>query len=249
MCRERDLRSLRAVMLGGGPVPPSLGHRLEAEFGVTAIVGYGKTEAACISWTRRDDDPDVRTTTCGRPLPGVEIRVADARTGEICGFGTIGEAQTRGAHVMLGYLDDPDATAAAFTSDGWLRTGDLCSLDENGYLRIEGRAKEMIIRGGENIYPREVEDELLRENAIADVAVIGLPDDYYGEVVAAFVSLHEGRAATAPALRATLSERLTGAKVPSRWFFVDEFPKTPSGKIRKVELKTLWERGAYTEST
>jgi fatty-acyl-CoA synthase len=248
-CGERDLGSLRSVMLGGGPVPPSLGHRLETELGVTAIVGYGMTEAACISWTTRDDGLDLRTTTCGHALPGVEVRIAYAQTGEICDFGVIGEAQTRGAHVMLGYLDDPEATKAAFTTDGWLRTGDLCSLDDRGYLRLEGRAREMIIRGGENIYPREVEDELLREDAIAEAAVIGLPDEYYGEVVAAFVRLGEGYAPAPATLRATLAQRLTGAKVPSRWFFVDEFPATASGKIKKVELKTLWERGAYTEAT
>jgi acyl-CoA synthetase (AMP-forming)/AMP-acid ligase II len=150
---------------------------------------------------------------------------------------------------MLGYLDDPEATEAAFTADRWLRTGDLCSLDDRGYLRLEGRAKEMIIRGGENIYPREVEDELVREDAVAEAAVIGLPDDYYGEVVAAFVRLAEGDAPSPATLRSTLAQRLTGAKVPSRWFFVDQFPTTASGKIKKVELKTLWERGAYTEAT
>jgi fatty-acyl-CoA synthase len=246
-CRDRDLSSMRSVMLGGGPVPPSLGRRLESEFGITAIVGYGMTEAACISWTSRADDVELRTSTCGHALPGVEVRVADPQTGEARGFGVVGEVQTRGAHVMLGYLDDPEATAEAFTSDRWLRTGDLCSLDERGYLRIEGRAKEMIIRGGENIYPREVEDELLQEEGVAEAAVIGLPDDYYGEVVAAFVRLREGHGPTPAELRATLAQRLTGAKVPSRWFFVDEFPKTPSGKIRKVELKELWQRGAYTE--
>ena len=243
-----DLRSLRSVMLGGGPVPPSLARRLETELGITAIAAYGMTEAACICWSSHEDDPDLRVVTCGRALPGVEVRIADARTGEPCPPGTVGEAQTRGAHVMLGYLDDPEATAAVLSSDGWLRTGDLCSLDEAGYLRIEGRAKELIIRGGENVYPREVEDELLREEGVAEAAVIGLPDERYGEVVAAFVLLRAGRSDTPSALRATLSERLTGAKVPTRWFVVDDLPRTASGKVRKVELKALWARGAYPES-
>ena len=150
---------------------------------------------------------------------------------------------------MLGYLDDPAATSATFTPDGWMRTGDLCTIDQRGYVRVVGRAKEMIIRGGENIYPREIEDELLRCDAIAEVAVIGLPDEYYGEVVAAFVRVREGYAVTAAELKAELRAKLTGHKVPTRWFFVSSYPLTPSGKVKKNELLALWEQGAYAEAT
>ena len=243
-----DLSSLTSVMLGGGTVPPALARRLDEELGIVTINGYGMTEAASITMTTRHDGPDERATTCGRPVPGVEVRIVDPQSGELLGFGDVGEAQTRGSHTMLGY-DDPQATAEVFTADGWMRTGDLCSLDSRGYLRVEGRAKDMIIRGGENISPREIENELLREDAVADAAVIGLPDDYYGEVVAAFVKLRPGSGATAADLAGALRARITGAKVPTRWFLVEEYPKTASGKIQKAELRSRWEQGVYTEAT
>lgn len=245
----RDLRSLHSVYLAGGPVPPALVRRLEWELGIVPIVGYGLTEAAIVTTTSCDDDPEDRAMTCGRALPGVEVRVVDRESGRVRRWGEVGEIQTRGSHTMLGYLDDPAATSATFTPDGWMRTGDLCTIDERGYVRVVGRAKEMIIRGGENIYPREIEDELLRHDAIAEVAVIGLPDEYYGEVVAAFVRVREGYAVTAAELRAELRTKLTGHKVPTRWFFVSSYPLTPSGKIKKNELLGLWEQGGYAEAT
>lgn len=246
---SRDLSSVRSIMLGGGPVSPALARRLEAKLGVVTIVGYGMTEAAVITMTSRFDAPEDRATTCGLPLPGVEVRVVDRRSGATLRCGETGEAQTRGPHTMLGYFDNDEANASTFTGDGWMRTGDLCSLDERGYLRVQGRVKEMIIRGGENVYPREIEDALLQEDATADVAVIGLPDDYYGEVVAAFVQLRPGFAASVAELSQRLRARLAGYKVPTRWFFVDSYPKTPSGKIKKAELRERWEQGAYPEAT
>lgn len=245
---ERDVSSLHSVYLGGGPIPPALVRRLERDLGIIPIIGYGMTEAAVVTTTTADDTPEDRESTCGSAVPGAEVRIVHPETGQVLGCGQVGEVQTRGDHTMIGYLGNPAATAAAFTDDRWMRTGDLCVLDERGYLKVVGRAKEMIIRGGENIYPREIEDELVRHEALAEAAVIGLPDDYYGEVVAAFVRLRDGYQVSATELRASLKERLTGHKVPTRWYFVDEYPKTPSGKIQKGELRKLWEQDLYTEA-
>ena len=242
---QRDLARVGSIMLGGAPIAPELVRRVEAALGVPVIVGYGMTEAACVTMTSHLDSAEDRATTCGLPFPGVEVRIVDPRTQALCRTGEAGEAQTRGYHTMSGYHGDPQATSRALTEDGWYRSGDLCTLDERGYLRVVGRTTEMIIRGGENVYPREIEDELLHHGAIAEAAVIGLPDDYYGEAVAAFVRLREGHAVAAEELRTSLRERLTGHKVPSRWFFVADYPRTPSGKIRKFVLREQWERGAY----
>src|SRR5690606_7671865 len=147
---------------------------------------------------------------------------------------------------FAGYLGDPEATAATFGADGWLRTGDLATMDERGVLAMAGRAKEMIIRGGENVYPREVEDHLAKLPGVLEAAVIGLPDDYYGEVVAAFVRRAD-ELSTAHDLALQLRREITGYKVPTRWFFIDRFPLTTSGKIQKFSLREGWENGDYVE--
>jgi fatty-acyl-CoA synthase len=242
---EHDLSSLGSIMLGGASVAPELVRRVESELGIPAIVGYGMTEAACVTMTSHLDSAEDRHNTCGRPFPGVAVRVVDPQTGAVCAPCVPGEVQTAGFHTMSGYHANPEATAAAFTSDGWYRSGDLCTIDTRGYLRVVGRSAEMIIRGGENIYPREIEDKLLLHTAVDEVAVIGLPDDYYGEVPAAFVRFRPDAHASATELREFLYERLTGVKVPAQWFFVDEFPRTPSGKIRKFVLRELWRQGSY----
>jgi fatty-acyl-CoA synthase len=244
----RDVRSVHSVMLGGAPIPAELVRRVHAELDAVSIVAYGLTEAAMVTMTTADDTPEDQSQTCGLPLPGVEIRIVDPGSGEPSGRGDVGELLTRGFHTMLGYHEDPDATAATIDADGWLRTGDLCSMDERGYLKVEGRAKDMIIRGGENIYPREIEDELLRHPGVADAAVVGLPDAYYGEIAAAFVRTLPGHDLTAAELADDLRTRLTGYKVPAKWFFVEDYPKTPSGKIQKFALRQAWERGIYEEA-
>jgi fatty-acyl-CoA synthase len=242
---ERDLSSLGSIMLGGAAVAPELVARVESELGIPVVNGYGMTEAACVTMTSHLDDDHERRHSSGLPFPGVEVRAVDLRTGELCPPGVPGEAQTKGVHVMSGYFEDAEATAAAFTQDGWYRAGDVCTIDTRGYLRVVGRSKEMIIRGGENVFPREIEDHLLAHHAVAEVAVIGLPDDYYGEIPAAFVRLQSGSQASATDLREFLYERLTGVKVPSSWYFVDELPHTPSGKIRKFVLREQWDQGTY----
>jgi fatty-acyl-CoA synthase len=242
---KRDVSSLRRVLTGGAFSPPALARQVEAALGVTYMIGFAQTEAGCmISIATGTDPADDRAETMGRPLPHAEARVADLRTGETAGCGEVGEICARGYLVMRGYLNAPEATAAAIDAAGWLHTGDLGSMDDRGYLRIAGRLKEMIIRGGENIYPREIEEVLIAHPAVADAAVLGVPDDYYGEVVGAAVrpaasAGHDGPAADG--LAAELAEhcraRLAAAKVPVRWLVTGSFPMTASGKVRKDVLR------------
>lgn len=245
--RERDLGSLGSIMLGGASVAPELVQRVESELGIPVVNGYGMTEAACVTMTSHVDDDDERLTSSGLPFPGVGVRVVDTASGNVVPRDMPGEAQTKGVHVMSGYFEDPDATSAAFTADGWYRSGDICTIDASGYLRVVGRSKEMIIRGGENIFPREIEDQLMAHPGVAEAAVIGLPDDYYGEVPAAFVRLQRDSRASAAELQAFLYERMTGVKVPSHWYFVDDFPRTSSGKVRKFVLREQWDEGAFEQ--
>jgi acyl-CoA synthetase (AMP-forming)/AMP-acid ligase II len=210
------------------------------------MIGFAQTEAGCVISLATGADPaDDRAETLGRPLPHAEARIADLRTGETAGRGEIGEICARGYLVMRGYLNAPEATAAAIDADGWLHTGDLGSMDDRGYLRIAGRLKEMIIRGGENIYPREIEEVLIAHPAVADASVLGVPDAYYGEVVGAAIrpagASPDGDQLGGDGLAAELAEycraRLAAEKVPVRWLVAGSFPLTPSGKIRKDALR------------
>ena len=184
----RDLSSLRLALAGGATVPPELVRQVEAEFGVPFTLTFGQTESSCsITMTRPSDTADDRAETLGRPLPQTEVKITDVATGATVPCGTVGEICTRGYLVMDGYLGDPEATAAAIDADGWLHTGDLGSMDERGYCRITGRIKEMIIRGGENIYPREIEAVLASHPGVAEAVVVGVPDRFWGEVVGAVI--------------------------------------------------------------
>jgi acyl-CoA synthetase (AMP-forming)/AMP-acid ligase II len=239
--------SMHSIMLGGAPIPPELARRVR-QLGIVPIAGYGLTEAPMVSQTREGDSEHDLIDTIGVPLPGVELRIADPDDRPLSA-GQVGEIQTRGAHTFAEYWRNPDATAAAYAAGGWLRTGDLGVVDERGVTTIAGRAKEMIIRGGENVYPREIEDRLLEQPGVLDAAVIGLPDDHYGEVVAAFVRADPSAAVGIEALVGGLRGELTGYKVPTRWFFVEEYPLTASGKIQKFQLRRNWEDGVYEEAT
>lgn len=234
----RDLSATRVAVSGGSPVPAELVRRVEKEMNVTFSVVFGTTECSpLISQVRLDDEPDDRAQTLGQPLPQTEVRVADPTTGETVPIGALGELCARGYLVMEGYHDAPEATAAAIDEDGWYHTGDLASMDGRGYLRIEGRLKDMIIRGGENIYPREIEDVLFAHPGVADVAVVGVPDPHWGEVVAAFIRPAPGSPPTPDELRKHCRERLAPYKTPVQWRFVEAFPLTPSGKIQKYLLR------------
>jgi fatty-acyl-CoA synthase len=231
---QRDLSSVRYALSGGAAVPAELARRVEAMFGIPFMITFGQTESSCsITATRAGDVPDDRVETLGRPLPQTEVKIIDVRTGHTVPPGTPGEICTRGYHVMCGYLGDPAVTAVAIDPDGWLHTGDLGSMDARGYCRIEGRIKDMVIRGGENIYPAEIEAVLLSYPAVTAAAVVGLPDRFWGEVVAAAIITS---AATPPAeaeLAAFCRARLAAYKVPVRWLFTSTFPLTGTGKVRK----------------
>ena len=234
----RDLSSVRYAMAGGATVPPELVRQVEAAFGVPFLITFAQTESSCsITATRASDSAADRAETLGRPLPQTEVKITDVATGATVPCGAVGEICTRGYLVMDGYLGDPQATAAAIDPDGWLHTGDLGSMDERGYCRIAGRIKEMIIRGGENIYPREIEAVLATHPGVAEVAVVGVADRFWGEEVGAVI--RPGAGAPAPSA-AELAEycraRLAAYKTPTRWLFTGGFPLTSTGKIRKDVL-------------
>jgi fatty-acyl-CoA synthase len=213
--------------------------RVERSLSVRFSIVFGTTECSpLVTQVKLDDSEQDRAETLGSPMPQTEVQVVDPVTGGPVPFGEPGELCARGYMVMRGYHDAPQATAAAIDAEGWYHTGDLASLDSRGYLRIEGRIKDMIIRGGENIYPREIEDVLFDHPAIAEVAVIGVPDPQWGEVVAAFIRVTPGQSAPdAGELRAYCRERLAPYKTPVRWELVDAFPLTASGKIQKFKLR------------
>jgi fatty-acyl-CoA synthase len=233
-----DLSSVRCALSGGATVPPALVRRVESALGVPFSIVFAQTEASpVITQTRLDDSPADRAETLGRAHPQVEVRIADPATGQDVPPGAMGEILTRGYHVMKGYFDNPAATREAIDAAGWLHTGDLGSADERGYCRIEGRVKEMIIRGGENIYPREIEQVLYSHPGVADVAVVGVPDDYWGEQVAAFIRPAPGETVTQEELAAYCRTHLAAHKAPRHWVFTDAFPLTPSGKVQKFVLR------------
>ena len=233
----RDLSRVRSAFAGGATVPPALVSRIESAVGVPLSIQYGQTEASCITQTRPGDSPADRAETLGRPHPQVEVQITDPVTSETLSTGVVGEILTRGYHVMRGYFGSPAATTEAVDTAGWLHTGDLGSMDERGYCRIEGRLKEMIIRGGENIYPREIEQLLRAHPAVTDVAVVGVPDDYWGEQAAAFVRPAPGNPVTQDELASYCRAHLAAHKTPRHWVFVDSFPLTPSGKVQKFILR------------
>jgi fatty-acyl-CoA synthase len=247
-----DLSRVRCSYGGGATFPPTLVRRVEAALGAPMSITFAQTEASpSITQSRLDDSPGDRAETLGQAHPAVEVAIADPVTGEPrpagpggSGFGEVGEIVTRGYHVMKEYFDNPAATRAAIDADGWLHTGDLGSVDERGYFRIEGRLKEMIIRGGENIYPREIEQVLYAHPGVTDVAVVGVPDDHWGEQVAAFVRPVPGSSVTAAELTAYCRARLAAHKIPRHWVFTDAFPLTASGKVQKFVLREQFAGGS-----
>lgn len=238
---NRDLRSLRTGIMAGSPCPIELMKRVTGEMGASQLtIGYGQTEASpLITQTRVDDSLELRVGTVGRALPGVEVKIIDPATGDCLPFHRSGELCARGHCVMLGYYRLPEKTAAAVDADGWLHTGDLAMQEPNGYFRITGRLKDMVIRGGENVFPREIEEVLYQHPAVRDVQVIGVPDRKFGEEVMAWVSFREGQTASAEELKAFCKERLAYFKVPQYWKFVEHFPTTVTGKIQKYRMREI----------
>ena len=238
---EFDLSSLRTGIMAGAPCPPALMIKVMEKMHCREIlIGYGETEASPLTHlTDRNDTLECRTETVGKNLPHQEVKIVSTSTGETVALGEIGEICFRGYHIMRGYYGQPEKTAEVIDHAGWLHSGDLGTMDEKGYLRITGRLKEMIIRGGENIYPREIEDYLFTHPKVADVAVFGLPSDYYGEEVMAWIKLHEGMEATEEEIRDYCKDNIAHYKIPKYIWFRKDFPLTVTGKIQKFKMCEL----------
>ena len=236
-----DLKSLRTGIMAGAPCPIEIMRRVMTEMHAKEItIAYGLTEASpVITQSRTDDAVEIRATTVGRALPDVEIKIVDIDTGQELPPGQQGELWTRGYLVMKGYYHMPEETAGAIDDDGWLHTGDLAVMDENGYCRITGRLKDMIIRGGENIYPREIEEYLYTHPKIMDVQVYGVPDRKYGEQVMAAIKLHAEVMATEKEIKDFCRGQIANHKIPRYVSFVDDYPMTASGKIQKFKLREM----------
>lgn len=241
-----DLSTLRTGTCGGADTDPGVLRQCAERFPIPHVVQvYGQTESSTLVACPRCDDP-LRFETAGEILDGLEARVTDPQTGAVLSAGTLGQIEARGVPVMLGYFEDPQATAEALSPDGWLKTGDLGYLREDGRLVVAGgRLRDLIIRGGENIYPVEIENLIRGHPAVEEVAVFGLPDRYYGEVVAAAVKLKE--TVSAESIASHCKDAIARFKVPSRWFEVKTFPQTSSGKVRKVELQQAAANGGLKE--
>jgi fatty-acyl-CoA synthase len=234
-----DLSSLRTGIMAGSPCPVEVMKRVVNDMGCADVtICYGMTETSPVSTqTRVDDDLERRVSTVGTVHPHVEVKVVDPDTGLTVPCGMPGEFCTRGYSVMLGYWNEPDKTADAIDAAGWMHTGDLATMDAEGYLNIVGRIKDMVIRGGENIYPREIEEFLYTHPAVADVQVIGVPDQKYGEELCAWILLHDGQTANDDDIRAFCKAKLAHFKVPRHVLFVDAFPMTVTGKIQKFKMR------------
>ncbi len=236
---SRDLSSLRTGIMSGSPCPIEVMRQVVSRMNAREItIAYGQTEASpVITQTRADDPIELRVETVGRPLPHVEVKLVDPSTGEEVGDNQQGELCARGHVVMLGYYRNPEATAAAIDDEGWLHTGDLAVRRADGYYHITGRIKDLVIRGGENIYPREIEEFLFTHPCVEQAAVVGLPDAKYGEELCAWIKLKSGSECTAEQVREYCKAKLAHYKVPKYVRFVDNFPQTVTGKIQKFRIR------------
>jgi fatty-acyl-CoA synthase len=238
---EFDLSSLRTGAMAGAPCPVEVMKRVRSDMNMDEVtIACGMTETSPVSTQTAVDDPvEKRVSTIGRAHPHVEVKIVDPESGAVVPRGTPGEQCTRGYSVMLGYWGDSEATSRAVDEDGWMHTGDLSTMDDEGYVNIVGRIKDMIIRGGENIYPREVEEFLLTIDGVSDAYVIGVPSDYYGEEVMAWLKLRDGAALTSDELHTACQGRIATYKIPRYWKFVDAFPMTVTGKVQKFVMREL----------
>jgi len=236
-----DTSRLRTGVMAGSTCPIEVMNGVIDKMGAKELtIVYGQTESSPgITQTRRDDPLKIRTETVGRALPNVEVMIQDTVTGEPLPPGETGELCSRGYHIMKGYYKMPEKTAETIDSDGWLHTGDLASMDEQGNCTIQGRLKDMIIRGGENIYPREIEEFLYTHEQVKDAQVVGIPSQKYGEEVAAFIQVKNGSSISEEAIRAFCKDNIAYYKIPRYIYFVDEFPTTASGKIQKYKLREM----------
>ena len=233
-----DLTSLRTGIMAGSPCPIEVMRRVIERMHMREVtIAYGMTETSPVSFQSSTDDPiERRVSTVGRIQPHLEVKIVDAE-GRIVPRGTAGELCTRGYSVMLGYWGDEDRTREVIDAARWMHTGDLATIDDEGYCNIVGRIKDLVIRGGENVYPREVEEFLYRHPKIQDVQVFGVPDPRYGEEICAWVKLRTGERMTAEELRAFCRDQIAHQKIPRHIRFVDEFPMTVTGKVQKYLMR------------
>ncbi len=235
--KKHDLSSMKGITSGGSMVAPELVKKAQQVFGVNLQIIYGQTETCpIITMVYADDSLADATTSVGQPMPQTECAILDPATGKVMPIGEVGEICSRGYLNMLEYNDNPEATAETIDKDGWLHTGDLGTMNARGYVAITGRVKEMIIRGGENLFPAEIENAMLEHPALAEVAVVGIPDEKWGELVACFMRAGGAEKPMPDELKAFCRERLSPQKTPAFWVYVDEWPLTGSGKIRKFLL-------------
>jgi fatty-acyl-CoA synthase len=236
-----DLSSLRTGIMAGAPCPIEVMKQVFARMNMTEVtIAYGMTETSPVSFQSETVDPiEKRVSTVGKVHPHVECKIIDPETGKTVPRGTTGELLSRGYIVMLGYWNNPEATSSAIDEARWMHSGDLAVMDERGYVRIVGRSKDMIIRGGENIYPREIEEFLYSHPKILDVQIIGVPDQYYGEELMAWVILKPDTDATQEELCAYCNGKISRYKIPRYWRFTDSFPMTVSGKVQKYKLREM----------
>lgn len=242
-----DVSCIERVMSGGAMVPPELCRRSQKVLGAPIQIIYGQTECSPVvtsAWF--DDTLEDQTQTIGQPLPRVEVAILDPQTNAVMPVDAQGEICVRGYLVMTGYNDNPEATAAAIDSDGWLHTGDLGRMDSRGYVKITGRVKEMIIRGGENLFPAEIENALLEHPAIEEIAVVGVPHESLGEQVVCFMRCGGENKPDDNALKSFVRERISPQKTPAQWFWVEDWPLTGSGKIQKFKLRDMYVAGDFS---
>ncbi len=238
---DYDLSSLRTGIMAGSPCPIEVMKKVAAQMGIDEIsIAFGMTETSPVTTVvRADDTLEHRCATVGQVMPHTEIKIVDPATGLTQPLGEAGEFLARGYPVMLGYWNDPSRTADAIDQSGWMHTGDLATMDDEGYVRVVGRIKDMIIRGGENIYPREIEEFLYTHPSVADVQVIGVPDERYGEQLMAWIVPREGSSLTAEDVREFCRGQIAHFKVPQYIKFVDGFPMTVTGKVQKFKMREL----------
>ena len=238
---KTDFSSLRTGIMAGSPCPIEVMKRVQKEMHMDEVtICYGMTETSPVSTQSKVDDPlEKRVTTVGCVHPNIEVKIVDPSSGKVLPRGTVGELCTRGYSVMLGYWDDLHSTRQAIDSARWMHTGDLATMDDDGYVNIVGRIKDMVLRGGENIYPREVEEFLFTKPEIADIQVIGVPDTKYGEELMAWIKLRPGASITGEELRTYCKGKIATYKIPRYWKFVDAFPMTVTGKIQKYKMREV----------
>jgi fatty-acyl-CoA synthase len=236
---QYDLSSLRTGVMAGSPCPVEVMRQVIDKMHMSEVqICYGMTETSPVSFqTRADDTVERRVATVGSVHPHVEVKIVDPTTGKVVPCGEPGELLTRGYSVMIGYWNNDEATASAIDRAGWMHTGDLATVDEEGYAKIVGRLKDMVIRGGENVYPREVEEFLYSHPKISDVQVVGVPDAKYGEELMAWVILREGQSATPEEMTEYCRGQIATFKIPRYWKFVDNFPMTVTGKVQKYIMR------------